>query len=88
MGYNKIKFRPAYFPYTEPSVEIDIYIPERKTWVELGGAGIFRPEVVVPLLGEDIPVLAWGPGFDRPLIQNYGIKDIITYGAGNKRMKR
>ena len=76
MGYEKIKFRPAYFPYTEPSVEIDIYIPERKTWVELGGAGIFRPEVIIPLLGKDIPVLAWGPGFDRPLTQNYDIKDI------------
>ena len=76
MGYKKIKFRPAYFPYTEPSVEIDIYLPKRKTWVELGGAGILRPEVVIPLLGKDIPVLAWGPGFDRPLIQNYEIKDI------------
>jgi phenylalanyl-tRNA synthetase alpha chain len=76
MGYDKIRFRPAYFPYTEPSVEIDVYIPERKTWIELGGAGIFRPEVVKPLLGKDIPVLAWGPGFDRIVMMYNKLKDI------------
>ncbi len=76
MGFEKIRFRPAYFPYTEPSVEIDVYHEERKEWLELGGAGIFRPEVVVPLLGENIPVLAWGPGFDRILMDYYKIKDI------------
>jgi phenylalanyl-tRNA synthetase alpha chain len=76
MGYEKVRFRPAYFPYTEPSVEIDVYIPEKKTWIELGGAGIFRPEVVKPLFGKDIPVLAWGPGFDRILMSYYKIKDI------------
>jgi len=76
MGHDKIRFRPGYFPYTEPSVEIDVYVPERRTWIELGGAGIFRPEMVVPLLGEDIPVLAWGPGFDRIITKYYQIKDI------------
>ncbi len=49
---------------------------ERKTWIEIGGAGIFRPEVVVPLLGEYIPVLAWGPGFDRLMMDYYQIKDL------------
>ena len=56
--------------------KIDVYHEERKEWLELGGAGIFRPEVVVPLLGENIPVLAWGPGFDRILMDYYKIKDI------------
>jgi len=76
MGFDKIRFRPAYFPYTEPSVEVDVFHEGRKEWLELGGAGIFRPEVVVPILGEDIPVLAWGPGFDRILMNYYKIKDI------------
>ncbi len=76
MGFEKIRFRPAYFPYTEPSVEIDVWHPEKKEWLELGGAGIFRPEVVIPLLGENIPVLAWGPGLDRTLMQYYQIKDL------------
>ncbi len=76
MGFEKIRFRPAYFPYTEPSVEIDVFHPERRVWLELGGAGIFRPEVTIPLLGEEIPVLAWGPGFDRILMDYYEIKDL------------
>ncbi|MBW2998189.1 phenylalanine--tRNA ligase subunit alpha [Candidatus Woesearchaeota archaeon] len=76
MGFEKARFRPAYFPYTEPSVEIDVFHPVRKTWVELGGAGIFRPEVTEPLLGKETPVLAWGPGFDRIILEYYKINDI------------
>jgi phenylalanyl-tRNA synthetase alpha chain len=76
MGFEKIRFRPSYFPYTEPSVEIDVYHKEKGIWLELGGAGIFRPEVTIPLLGEAIPVLAWGPGFDRILMDYYQIKDL------------
>lgn len=76
MGFPQARFRPAYFPYTEPSVEIDVYHPVHKKWVELGGAGLFRPEVVIPLLGRDILVLAWGPGFDRLILDYYQIQDI------------
>jgi len=76
MGLEEVRFRPGYFPYTEPSVEIDVFHPEKKVWLELGGAGIFRPEVVIPLLGEWVPVLAWGPGFDRILMDYYEIKDL------------
>ncbi|MBT4174284.1 phenylalanine--tRNA ligase subunit alpha [archaeon] len=76
MGFPKVRFRPAHFPYTEPSVEGDVYDPIHKKWVEFIAAGVFRPEVVVPLLGEDIPVLAWGPGFDRIITSAYKIKDI------------
>ncbi|MCK5624349.1 phenylalanine--tRNA ligase subunit alpha [Candidatus Pacearchaeota archaeon] len=76
MGFKKIRMRPAYFPYTEPSVEIDVWHPEKRVWLELGGAGIFRPEVTIPLLGKNIPVLAWGPGFDRILMDYYEIKDL------------
>jgi len=76
MGFEKIRFRPGYFPYTEPSVEIDVWNKDKGVWLELGGAGILRPEVTVPLLGEEIPVLAWGPGSDRILMDYYGIKDL------------
>jgi len=76
MGFSKIRFRPAYFPYTEMSVEPEIYIEERGEWMELGGSGIFRPEVVKPLLGFDCPVLAWGLGLDRVASQNLGLNDI------------
>ncbi len=76
MGFEKIKFVPTFFAFTEPSVEIQVFHEERKEWLELGGAGIFRPEVTVPLLGKNIRVLAWGQGFDRIIIDYYKIKDL------------
>jgi phenylalanyl-tRNA synthetase alpha chain len=76
MGIENFRFRPAYFPYTEPSVEAEVYNPSTNEWMELIGAGMFRPEVVAPLLGEEIPVLAWGPGFGRIIMGYYQIKDM------------
>ena len=76
MGYPKVRMRPAHFPYTEPSVEVDVYHPIKKQWVELGGAGIFRPEVVKPLLGFECPVLAWGQGMGRIISEYWQINDI------------
>jgi phenylalanyl-tRNA synthetase alpha chain len=76
LGFEKARFRPSYFPYTEPSLEIDIFHPVHKKWMELGGAGIFRPEVTEPLLGEPVPVLAWGPGYERMIMDYYKIMDI------------
>lgn len=76
MGFEKIRFRPGFFSYTEPSVEIDVWHPEKKCWLELGGAGMFRPEMTIPLLGEHIPVLAWGIGPDRVITDYYGVKDL------------
>jgi phenylalanyl-tRNA synthetase alpha chain len=81
LGVEEYRFRPSYFPYTEMSVEAEVWVEERRSWMELFGAGIFRPEVVKPLLGEDIPVLAWGPGFDRIVMGHYGIRDLrVLYG--------
>ncbi len=76
MGFEKVRFRPAYFPYTEPSLEGDVWNEDKKKWVEVFAAGIFRPEVTAPLLGKPIPVLAWGPGFDRMIMEFYGIGDL------------
>ena len=76
MGYKKIRVRPAYFAYTEPSLEIDIFHPIHKKWIEIGAAGMFRPEVTIPIFGKHIPVLAWGPGFDRIIMEFFGINDL------------
>lgn len=76
LGFKRVRFRPSYFPYTELSLEVECWDNEHKEWVELVGAGIFRPEVVKPLLGKDIPVLAWGPSLERIVMRRYGIKDI------------
>jgi len=74
MGFDNVRFRPAYFPYTEPSVEPEVYI-EGMGWVELGGAGIFRKEVTDPL-GIKHPVLAWGLGVSRVAMLKLGLKDL------------
>ena len=76
MGFEKVRMRPAHFPYTEPSLEIDVFHPVKKEWVELGGAGWNRPEVVKPLLGFDCPVLAWGQGMGRIISEYWEITDI------------
>ena len=76
LGFDDVRLRPAYFPYTEPSMEVDVYVKERDEWLELGGSGIFRPEVVEPIFGEFVPVLAWGMGFDRFAMKLFNVKDI------------
>jgi phenylalanyl-tRNA synthetase alpha chain len=74
VGIEKVKFKPGFFPFTEPSVEGSIYMPELG-WLEALPGGIFRPEVTKPL-GIDFPVLAWGIGIDRLAMAAMGIKDI------------
>ncbi|MCG2717258.1 MAG: phenylalanine--tRNA ligase subunit alpha [Nanoarchaeota archaeon] len=76
MGYEKVRVRPAYFPYTEPSAEIEAFHPIHKKWVELGGAGMFRPEMVKPLIGKEVPVIAWGLGMERIIGEYYNMTDI------------
>ncbi len=77
-GFEKIRFRPSYFPYTEPSVEVEVFFEERKEWMELGGAGVFRPEMTKPLC-DVYPVLAWGLSLERPMMLMEGLKDIRTF---------
>lgn len=73
-GADKVRFKPDYFPFTEPSVELSAY-KEGYGWVELGGSGIFRPEVTEPL-GVKVPVIAWGLGVDRLFMMRAGMDDI------------
>jgi len=73
-GADRVKFRPDYFPFTEPSVELVAY-KKGYGWLEFGGSGIFRPEVTLPL-GVKVPVLAWGLGVDRLFMMKAKIDDI------------
>ncbi|MGD8545336.1 MAG: phenylalanine--tRNA ligase subunit alpha [Candidatus Bathyarchaeota archaeon] len=75
LGFNKIRFWPSYFPYTEPSAQSMVYIPKIEKWVELGGMGMFRPEVLIPL-GIKHPVLAWGLGLERLIMLKLNVKDM------------
>ncbi|PHT33313.1 putative phenylalanine--tRNA ligase alpha subunit [Capsicum baccatum] len=73
MGMSKLRFKPAYNPYTEPSMEIFSF----KKWVEVGNSGMFRPEMLLPMgLPEDVRVIAWGLSLERPTMILYGIDNI------------
>lgn len=75
MGFSQVRFKPSFFPYTEPSADINAYMESRDKWMEMGGAGVFRPEVTRPF-GCKCPVLAWGLGLDRLAMLRYGLSDI------------
>jgi phenylalanyl-tRNA synthetase alpha chain len=74
VGIEELKFKPGQFPFTEPSVET-FGKHEKLGWIELGGSGIFRPEVTYPLGIKDT-VLAWGIGSGRLYMAAMGIDDI------------
>ena len=71
----EVRFRPAYFPYTYLSTECEVYLEEKESWIELGGSGMFRPEVLKPL-GINQPALAFGLGIERLAMIRYDVSDI------------
>jgi len=73
-GAEEVRFNADYYPFTEPSVQMSAKHPELG-WIEFAGAGIFRPELTMPL-GVNHPVLAWGLGIDRLAMFKLGINDI------------
>ncbi len=75
MGFSKVSFRPSFFPYTEPSVEAFAWLESKGSWIELGGAGIFRAEVTRPFNCE-VPVLAWGLSIERVAMMRFALDDI------------
>jgi len=77
VGFDKIVTRPGFFPYTEPSMEVAVYYEKLGEWLEMGGSGIFRPEVTSPWgIKDPTRVLAWGQGLERIAMPYYGRKDI------------
>lgn len=77
LGIKKLRFKPAYNPYTEPSMEIFSYHEGLKKWVEIGNSGIFRPEMLLPMgLPENVNVIAWGLSLERPTMIKYGLNNI------------
>ena len=77
IGITQLKYKPAYNPYTEPSLEVFGYHPDLKKWVEIGNSGVFRPEMLRPMgLPPDVNVIAWGLSLERPTMIHYDIKSI------------
>ncbi|MFA6226096.1 MAG: phenylalanine--tRNA ligase subunit alpha [Methanoregula sp.] len=74
MGFESVRFKPSFYPYTEPSLDAEVYV-DGIGWIEMGGAGVFREEVTAPL-GINYPVLAWGLGVSRIAMLRLGLKDL------------
>ncbi|MGC8597685.1 MAG: phenylalanine--tRNA ligase subunit alpha [Thermocladium sp.] len=75
LGMKQVMFRPSYFPFTSPSAEIYM-LHDKLGWIEVGGTGIFRPEVLEPLGIRESTVLAFGMGVDRLAMVVMGVGDI------------
>ncbi|KAI0693598.1 phenylalanine-tRNA ligase [Cytidiella melzeri] len=79
MGIENLRFKPAYNPYTEPSLEIFAFHPQLRKWVEVGNSGMFRPEMLEPMgFPKDVHVHGWGISLERPTMIRYGINNIRT----------
>jgi phenylalanyl-tRNA synthetase alpha chain len=77
IGFEKIITRPGFFPYTEPSMEVAVYYDRLGEWLEMGGSGIFRPEVTYPWgIKNPTRVLAWGLGLERLAMLMFEREDI------------
>lgn len=77
LGMTQLRFKPAFNPYTEPSMEIFAFHPMLDKWVEVGNSGMFRPEMLEPMgLPEDVNVIAWGLSLERPTMIMFGIDNI------------
>ncbi|UJR28826.1 hypothetical protein I4U23_010050 [Adineta vaga] len=77
LGMTKLRFKPAYNPYTEPSMEIFSYHEGLQRWIEVGNSGMFRPEMLLPMgFHEDVSVIAWGLSLERPTMILYDINNI------------
>uniref|UniRef100_D3TMA3 phenylalanine--tRNA ligase n=1 Tax=Glossina morsitans morsitans TaxID=37546 RepID=D3TMA3_GLOMM len=77
LSITQLEFKPAYNPYTEPSMEIFCFHPGLNKWIEVGNSGVFRPEMLLPMgLPENVNVIAWGLSLERPTMIKYGINNI------------
>ncbi|KMV65888.1 phenylalanyl-tRNA synthetase subunit alpha [Encephalitozoon cuniculi EcunIII-L] len=77
LGMGDIRFKPAFNPYTEPSMEVFGYHKGMDRWIEVGNSGVFRPEMLRPMgFDSDVSVVAWGLSLERPAMIKYGLKNI------------
>lgn len=77
LGLKQLRFKPAYNPYTEPSMEVFSYHTGLQKWVEIGNSGMFRPEMLLPMgIPKDVRVIAWGLSLERPTMIQHRINNI------------
>jgi len=86
----KARLRPSFFPFTEPSAELDIWFPQKKGgagWIEWGGCGMVNPNVLlsVGIDPSEYTGFAFGMGIERALMLRHGISDMRDMVEGDVR---
>ncbi len=89
----KTRFRPHFFPFTEPSAEFDVWFPEHRDgarWVEWGGCGIVNPRVLIAcgIDPDEFSGFAFGMGIERTLQFRHGVRDMHDMVEGDVRFAR
>src|SRR5687767_8007840 len=86
----KVRFRPSFFPFTEPSAEVDVWFEDKGRWVELGGCGMVHPNVLTACNVDPEVYSGWAFGFgiERIAMRKYGIEDIRHFVENDVRFLR
>jgi len=91
-GDVEVSFRPSFFPFTEPSIEVDMRLTGinvikklRDKWIEIGGAGMIHPQVLKNggIDPNEYTGIAWGPGLERILMLKLGVGDVRLFRSGD-----
>lgn len=83
----ELRFRPSYFPFVEPGLEVDLRLKNSTKWLEVAGAGMIHPEVLKSggIDAEKYTGYAWGLGIERLAMIEYGVKDIRMFSENDVR---
>lgn len=83
----KVRFRPSFFPFTEPSAEVDVWFEDKQRWIELGGCGMVHPNVLkaCKIDPEEYSGWAFGFGIERIAMRKYGINNIRLFVENDVR---
>jgi phenylalanyl-tRNA synthetase alpha chain len=89
----KTRLRPSFFPFTEPSAELDLYFPQARggpRWIEWGGCGMVNPRVLVAcgVDPDEYSGFAFGMGIERTLMFRHGVTDMRDMVEGDTRFTR
>ena len=86
----ELRLRPSFFPFTEPSAEVDVYFPDKGQWVEIGGCGMVDPAVfqAVGLDPERYTGFAFGLGLERLAMRRFRVPDIRLFTENDLRFLR
>jgi phenylalanyl-tRNA synthetase alpha chain len=86
----KVRFRPSFFPFTEPSAEVDVWFEDKQRWIELGGCGMVHPNVFANcrIDPEHYSGWAFGLGIERIAMRKYAIPDIRSFVENDIRFLR